>query len=78
MQTQCLADARFALVRECFVQVPGRMHRWFPQVVPGAAPEITIARHGEGAPDTASTLTPRFKSELGSGGCRPTGIAPAG
>jgi hypothetical protein len=64
MQTQCLADARFALVRECFVQVPGRMHRWFPQVVPGAAPEITIARHRKGAPATASTLTTRLLSEL--------------
>jgi len=40
MQTQCLADAGFALVRECFVQVPGRMHRWFPAVVPG--PRINV------------------------------------
>jgi hypothetical protein len=37
-------------------------------VVPGAAPETTAARHREGAPDIASTLTPRLLSELGPGG----------
>ena len=42
MQTQCLADARFALVRECFVQVPRRMHRWFPAVVPGLLINVSI------------------------------------
>ena len=31
----------------------GKFARWFPQVVPGAASEITMARHKKGAPATA-------------------------
>ena len=51
--------------------------RWFPQVVPGAAPEITGSSAQEEAPATGVGLTPRLKSELGPGG-RAIGVAPAG
>jgi len=44
--------------------VPGVVCTVVPQVVPGAAPEITIAGHGEAAPATVATLIPRFTSEL--------------
>ena len=37
MQTQCLADARFALVRECFVQVLGT----HALVVPGCGSPVS-------------------------------------
>ena len=46
----------------------GEYARWFPQVVPGAAPKITITRHRKERPPPASFVTPRLKSELQPGG----------
>ena len=48
----------------------GKFARWFPQVVPGAALEIAIARHRKKEGPPPHLLTPCSRSELGPGGWR--------